>query len=77
MVEEEERAKVKVLLEKAIAETPVEERDEGFEMLGEFSEATPSMDVEQETTGDVPQEVEGIAEEIEEKPQPRGLMARG
>ena len=35
------------------------------------------MDVEQETTGDVPQEVEGIAEEIEEKPQPRGLMARG
>ena len=77
MVEEEERAKVKALLQKAITETPVEERDEGYEMLGEFSESTPSIDVEQETTGDVPQEVEGIAKEIEEKPQPRGLMARG
>ncbi len=77
MKAEDEKNKASMRLDKAMAETPVEERDEGFEMLGEFSEATPSMDVEQETTGDVPQEVEGIAKEIEEKPQPRGLMARG
>ena len=48
-----------------------------FEMLGEFSEATPTMDVTQETKGEIPQEVEGVSEAIEQKPQPRGLMSRG
>ena len=66
-----------MLLEKAMDETPEDERDAGFEMLGEFSKATPTMNVEQETTGDIPEEVEGIASEIKEKPQPRGLMSRG
>jgi hypothetical protein len=46
-------------------------------MLGEFAEATPEMDVTQETEGEVSPEVEGVAAEVEAKPQPRGLMARG
>ena len=77
MKEEDERNKVKALLDKAIAETPVEERDEGFEMLEEFSEATPEIDVTQETEGEVNPEVQDVAAEVEAKPQPRGLMARG
>lgn len=77
MKEEDERNKVQALLDKALAETPVEERDEGYEMLGEFAEATPEMDVTQETEGEVAPEVEGVAAEVEAKPEPRGLMARG
>ena len=60
-----------------MAETPVEERDEGYEMLGEFSEATPDIDVTQETEGEIAPEVEEVAAEVEAKPQQRGLMARG
>jgi len=76
--EQQERQKVQLLLEKAMAETPVEERDEGYELLGEFAEATPEIDVEQETQGKVSEEVSELAEELE-KPEekPRGLMARG
>jgi len=77
MKEEDERNKVQALLDKAIAETPVEERDEGYEMLGEFAEATPEMDVTQETEGEVSPEVADVAAEVEAKPEPRGLMARG
>lgn len=75
--EEDERQKVQVLLEKAMSETPVEERDEGYEMLGSFAEASPEMDVSQDTEGDIAPEVEEVAAEVEAKPQPRGLMARG
>ena len=67
----------KSTIQKAMDETPEDERDAGFEMLGEFSEATPSMDITQETKGEIPQEVEGVSEAIEQKPQPRGLMSRG
>lgn len=77
LAEEQRRERVNLLLQKAMDETPEDERDAGFEMLGEFSEATPTMNIEQETTGDIPEEVEGIASEIKEKPQPRGLMSRG
>lgn len=77
MKEEDERNKVQALLDKAIAETPVEERDEGYEMLGEFAETTPEMDVTQETEGEVSPEVADVAAEVEAKPEPRGLMARG
>ena len=77
MKEEEERAKVKILLDKAIAETPVEERDEGYEMLGELAGVAPELDVTQETEGEISPEVEEVASEVESKPQPRGLMARG
>jgi hypothetical protein len=77
MKEQEEKEKVKILLDKAMAETPVEERDEGYEMLGEFSEATPDIDVTQETEGEIAPEVEEVAAEVEAKPQQRGLMARG
>lgn len=77
MKEQEEKEKVKILLDKAMAETPVEERDEGYEMLGEFSEATPDIDVAQETEGEIAPEVEEVAAEVEAKPQQRGLMARG
>lgn len=75
--EEDERKKVRVLLEKAMSETPVEERDEGYEMLGSFAEASPEMDVSQDTEGEIAPEVEEVAAEVEAKPQPRGLMARG
>ena len=77
LAEEEKRKRINLLLKKAMDETPEGERDEGYEMLGEFSEATPTMDVDQKTTGDVPEEVEDIASEIKEKPQSRGLMSRG
>lgn len=77
MKADSERLKVKVLLDKALAETPVEERDEGYEMLSEFSEVTPDIDVDQETQGEIAPEVEEAASEVEAKPQQRGLMARG
>ena len=77
MKEEDERNKVQALLDKALAETPVEERDEGYEMLGEVAEATPELDVTQETEGEVSPEVADVAAEVEAKPEPRGLMARG
>jgi hypothetical protein len=79
--EESERVKVQALLEKAMSETPVEERDEGYELIGDFAESTTSMDLSQETQGDVAPEVEdaasAVGEQPEQKPQPRGLMARG
>tara|TARA_R110001632_G_scaffold847_8_gene3201 strand:+ start:13680 stop:14258 length:579 start_codon:yes stop_codon:yes gene_type:complete len=80
--EEDERAKVKILLDKAIAETPVEERDEGFEMIGDFSEATADIDLEQDTQGEIAPEVAEVSEAVSEEEQepqeaPRGLMARG
>ena len=74
---ESERVKVKALLDKALAETPVEERDEGYEMLSEFSEATSDIDVNLDTEGEISPEVEEVASEVEAKPQQRGLMARG
>ena len=77
MAEESEKSKVQALLDKALAETPIEERDEGYEMLGEFAEAVPDLDVTQDTEGEVSPEVQEVASEIEAKPQPRGLMARG
>lgn len=77
MAEEEEKGKVQALLDKAMSETPVEERDEGYEMLGEFSEAVPELDVDLETEGKVDPDVEDLASELEVKPQARGLMARG
>ena len=77
MKEQEEKTKVKILLDKAMSETPVEERDEGYEMLSEFSESVPEMDVSQETEGAIAPEVEEVASELDAKPQPRGLMARG
>ena len=77
LAEEEKRNKLNLLLRKAMKETPEDERDAGFEMLGDFAKATPTMDVEQETTGDIPEEVEDVASEIKEKPQSRGLMSRG
>lgn len=79
MREEDERNKIRILLTQAMEETPVEERDAGYEMLGEFAEAVPEMDVSQETEGEVAPEVEELAEAVEEKPQekPRGLMAKG
>ena len=79
MREEDERNKIKILLTQAMEESPVEERDAGYEMLGEFAEAVPEMDVSQETEGEVAPEVEELAEAVEEKPQekPRGLMAKG
>lgn len=77
--EEDKRIKVQALLDKAISETPVEQRDEGFEMLGEFSEATADIDLEQETQGEIAPEVADVSEAMDEEPQekPRGLMARG
>jgi len=77
--EQDERAKVQALLKKSVQETPVEERDEGYEMLSEMSEAVESMDIEQETQGEVAEELQEVAAAIEEEPQekPRGLMARG
>ena len=77
MTEESEKNKVQALLDKAISETPVEEQDEGYEMLGEFSESVPDLDVTQDTEGEVSPEVQEVASEVEAKPQPRGLMARG
>ncbi len=77
LAEEQKKERINLLLQKAMDETPEDERDAGFEMLGEFSEATPSMDITQETKGEIPQEVEGVSEAIEQKPQPRGLMSRG
>lgn len=74
--EKDERAKVMILLEKAMAETPEEEQDAGYEMLGEFAEVAPEMDIKQETEGKIAPEVEEVASEIQAKPQ-RGLMARG
>lgn len=78
--DQEEKQKVRILLDKALAETPVEERDEGYEMLGEFSEAVPDIDLAQETEGEISPEVADVAGALnEEEPQekPRGLMARG
>lgn len=77
--EQDERAKVRALLEKSVQETPVEERDEGYEMLSEMSESVESMDIEQETQGEVAEELQEVAAAIEKDPQekPRGLMARG
>jgi len=77
LAEEEKRNRVNLLLQKAMKETPEDERDAGFEMLGDFAKATPTMDIEQETAGDIPEEVEDVASEIKEKPQSRGLMSRG
>lgn len=79
MKEEDEREKVRILLDQAMAETPMEERDEGFQMLGEMSESVEEMDVEQETQGEVAPEVQDVAAAVDEEPQekPRGLMARG
>ena len=77
MEAEEEKIKVTALLDKAMAETPLEERDEGYDMLSEFAESVPEMDVTQDTEGEIDPEVEEVASEIEAKPQPRGLMARG
>ena len=77
MEAEDEKIKVTALLDKAMAETPVEERDEGYEMLSDFAESVPEMDVTQDTEGEIDPEVEEVASEIEAKPQPRGLMARG
>lgn len=78
MREEDERNKIKILLTQAMEETPVEERDAGYEMLGEFAEAVPEMDVSQETEGEVAPEVEELAEAVEEpQEKPRGLMAKG
>ena len=76
MKEADEKRKVLILLEKAMAETPKEEQDAGYEMMGELAEAVPAMDIEQETQGDISPEVEEAASEVEATPQ-RGLMARG
>jgi hypothetical protein len=46
-------------------------------MLGEMAEATPDIDVEQETEGEVAPEVEELAAEVEAPTPQRGLMARG
>ena len=77
--EQDQKAKVQALLKKSVEETPVEERDEGYEMLTEMSEAVESMDVGQETQGEIAEELQEVAAAIEEEPQekPRGLMARG
>lgn len=77
MKAEDEKNKAKMLLDKAMAETPVEERDEGYQMLGEMAEATPDIDVEQETDGEVAPEVQELAAEVEAPTPQRGLMARG
>ena len=77
LAEEEKRKRINLLLQKAMDETPEDERDSGFEMLGDFAESSAEMNMTQETEGEIPQEVEGISEEIEQKPQPRGLMSRG
>ena len=76
---QDEKAKAQALLRKSVEETPVEERDEGYQMLSEMSESVASMDVEQETQGEVAEELQEVAAAIEEEPQekPRGLMARG
>jgi len=76
MKEQEEKEKLGLLLDKAISETPVEERDEGYEMLGDFAEVIPDVDTGLDTEGEISPEVEEVAEEVGAKPQ-RGLMARG
>lgn len=74
---QDEKNKVKMLLEKAMAETPMQERDAGFEMLGEMAEAAPEIDVEQETQAEVEPEVKELAAEVDKPTAQRGLMARG
>lgn len=74
---EDEKNKVKMLIDKAMAETPQEERDTGYQMLGEMAEATPEIDVEQETQGEVEPEVQELAAEVDKPTAQRGLMARG
>lgn len=78
--EKEEKDKVGILLDKALSETPIEERDEGYEMLGEFAEAVPDIDVAQETEGEISPDVSDVADALTEeapKSKSRGLMARG